>query len=348
VTRSPRSPERPPGLNGYAIRSARAVFEDAGCIYQPVDGSNDIGKDAYIDIVEGNEVTGELIALQIKGGGSYKRANGYGVPCSAADRDLWRTSSIPIFGIVHDPTDQRLHWTNLTGWARSLPHDSTASYAPVNTIWSLDARTIRDFLSQARAFLAVTGPPVLLDLASEDPQRQRTAILDAFAFARHDPKALLLVRAALRYFRDRSSLRLAIHVLALTIGHGDIFWHAGNWLPRATCEAVPPELRWTWHEAEQLIGATAPEEWDRGGLGQDVSVLLDADPDITDLLESLWVRTSDVDVALRTLLILVSAAGEDGLNAYDRLIAKRPDLMEDDYVFELRHHLADVGFVSMW
>lgn len=235
----------------------------------------------------------------------------------------------------HDRDDGRLVWTNLTAWARSLAADNKPSYAPVNAIWLLDARTIGDFLSQARALLAASGPPVLLDLASGDPLRQRTAIFDAFGLARHDPKGLLLVRAALRYFRDSAGLRLAIHVLTLTVGHGDIFWHADNWLSRETCEAVQSELRWTWQEAEQLIAATAPEEWDRGGLGQDVAVLLHADPD-------------RVDVALRALLILVSHADEEGLNAYQRLVALRPDLAEDGCARELRRHLEEFGFVSMW
>ena len=76
-----------------------------------------------MDLVEGTDVTGEMIALQVKGGISYRRGQSYAVPCSAADRELWRTSSVPVFGVVHDPETDKLHWTNLTAWARSLLPD---------------------------------------------------------------------------------------------------------------------------------------------------------------------------------------------------------------------------------
>ena len=51
-----------------ALRAVQAFFEDADHIYLPVPGGDDFGKDAYLDIVIDGEVTGDMIALQIKGG----------------------------------------------------------------------------------------------------------------------------------------------------------------------------------------------------------------------------------------------------------------------------------------
>ena len=223
----PAAPRKQVRLNRQpelaAVRAVRGVFEDGGHVVQPVDGSNDIGKDAYVDLVDGTDVSGEMIALQIKGGASYRRGQAYAIPCSPANRELWRTSSVPMFGIVHDPETDKLYWTNLTAWARSLPDGSGPGAAPVNGFWILEARTLTAFVTEARTFLRAAGPPVLLDLASDDPHRQRTAVYDAFALARHDARPLLLLRAALRYLKDRRALAPAIHFLALTIGHGDIF-----------------------------------------------------------------------------------------------------------------------------
>jgi hypothetical protein len=215
-------------------------------------------------------------------------------------------------------------------------------------MWALDARGLPHFINQARSFLRAAGPPALLDLASSDPLRQRSAVYDAFALARHDARPLLLLRAALRYLTDRRALAPAIHMLALTIGHGDVLWTPSNWLPLEVCAAVRSEFRWTPAEAERLITAADGMGWDRGNLGQDVYVLLCADPGFRELMEAVWDRTADEDVAHRALLILVDDARDQGLATWKRLINRRPALAAHDFIGELRVLLEESGSFSIW
>jgi hypothetical protein len=337
-------PNRPTEL--AAIRAVQALFEDANHIYQPVLGSNDIGKDAYVDIVEHGDVTGDVIALQIKGGESFRRSRGYAIPCTRADRELWRSSSIPVFGVVHDAG--KLHWTNLTAWARALSSEERAPAAPVDGTFTLDGRRLPSFCNQARAYLRADGPPALVDLAASDPLRQRAAVLDAFGLARNDARPLLLLRSSLRYMRDRAALAPAIRVLTLTVGHGDVFWTADNWLPEAVCDVVRGELRWSVAEAEQLIAVTEPEEWCRGGLGQDVHALLDADPNVNTAIERVYITTADDEVAYRCMLILIDAARHSGLDEWTRLVEVRPAIATDDFTIELRRLLEEFGVFTLW
>ncbi|MDQ6807719.1 MAG: DUF4365 domain-containing protein [Actinomycetota bacterium] len=337
-------PNRPAEL--AAIRAVQTLFEDANHIYQAVLGSNDIGKDAYIDIVVDGDVTGDVIALQIKGGASFRRSRGYGIPCTSADRDLWRTSSIPVFGIVHD--EGKLRWTNLTAWARALASDAQPAAAPVDATFALDERRLPSFLGQARAYLRADGPPALVELASSDPARQRAAVIDAFGLGRNDARPLLLLRACLPYMRDRAALAPAIQVLTLTVGHGDIFWTADNWLPEGVQNEVRSALRWSPEEVEQLIAVTEPEEWCRGGLGQSVHALLDADPGVNRTIEHVYSTTTDDEVALRCLLILVDAARDDGLAQWTRLVESRPGITANDLTIELRRLLEEFGFFTLW
>ena len=329
-----------------AIRVVQALFEDANHIYQSVLGSNDIGKDAYVDVVVDGEVTGDVIALQIKGGESFRRSRGYAIPCTAADRELWRSSSIPVFGVVHDAG--KLCWTNLTAWARSLASDAQPAAAPVDATFGLDERGLPSFLRQARAYLRADGPPALVDLASYDPVRQRAAVFDAFGLARRDPRPLLLLRASLRYMRDRSVLGPAIHILTLTVGHGDIFWTPDNWLSQSICDAVRRELRWSAAEVEQLIAVTEPGEWSRGNLGQDIHALLDADPNVNVAIERAYITTPKDEVAYRCMLILIDAARKDALAEMTRLIDLRPALATDDFGIELRRQLEEDNFFRLW
>jgi len=337
-------PNRPAEL--AAIRVVQALFEDANHIYQAVLGSNDIGKDGYVDIVDHGDVTGDVIALQIKGGESFRRSRGYAIPCTASDRELWRSSSIPVFGVVHDA--DKLHWTNLTAWARALGGDERPPAAPVDATFTLDERRLPSFLNQARAYLRADGPTALVGLASSDPVHQRAAVGDAFGLARNDVRPLLLLRASLRYMRDRAALAPAIQVLTLTVGHGDIFWTADNWLPEAVRDAVRGELRWSAAEAEQLMAVTEPEEWCRGGLGQDVHALLDADPNVNRTIERVYITTTDNEVAYRCMLILIDAAGPDGLAEWTRLVECRPGIATDDFTIELRRLLEEFGVFTLW
>jgi hypothetical protein len=328
-----------------ALRAVEALFDDANHIYQPITGSNDIGKDAVVDIVIDGETTGDLIALQIKGGASYRRSRGYAIPCSAADRELWRSSAIPVFGIVHDTG--HLFWTNLTAWARTLSSDARPASAPVDASFRLDERGLPSFLRQAHAYLRADGPPALLDLVSTDPLRQRAAVIDAFGLGRHDPRPLLLLRGSLRFMRDHAVLVPAIRILTLTVGHGDIFWTPDNWLSKPICDAVRRELRWSVDEVEQLIVVAELDGWWRGGLGQDVHALLDADPNVDVAIERVYITTPNDEVALRCMLILIDAA-QHALAEMTRLIGLRPALAADDLAIELRRQLEEDNVFRLW
>lgn len=323
----------------------QALFEDADHIYQPIVGSNDIGKGRRVDVIVDGEVTGDLIALQIKGGASYRRSRGYAIPCTAEDRELWRSSAIPVFGVVHDTGN--LYWTNLTAWARTLASDTPPASAPVDPTFRLDERGLPSFLRQAQAYLRADGPPALVDLASHDPIRQRSAVIDAFGLGRHDPRPLLLLRASLRYMHDHAVLVPAIRILTLTVGHGDIFWTPDNWLSKPICDAVRRELRWSVTEVEQLITVAELDGWSRGGLGQDVHALLDADPNVSVAIERAYITTPNDDVALRCMLILIDAA-QDALAEMIRLIDLRPALAADELAIELRRHLLEDHFFRLW
>ena len=64
-----------------------------------------------------------------------------------------------MFGVVHDAG--KLHWTNLTAWARALASDMRPAAAPVEATFALDERRLPGFLGQARAYLRADGPPAM-------------------------------------------------------------------------------------------------------------------------------------------------------------------------------------------
>jgi len=279
-----------------AVRAVTALFENAGMHVQQVDTANDIGKDLYVDLADEGRFTGELIAVQIKGGRSYRRADRtYALRASADDRALWAGSSVPVFGVIHDPDDGSLHWTNLSAWSRASGDDPRALAVTMSS-WSLTEGTLDAFLRQARTYLAASGPPALLGLADEDEDLQIEAIHDAFALGRTDPRPLLLVRRSLIFLGD-DALAQAVRLLTLALvrPHGDIYWTADNWIDGRVRARVSQELaEWSVPEAARLLALPDGEEWSRGGLGQDVAALIGSGwhPDVERLLEEVAITAS--------------------------------------------------------
>ncbi len=116
------------------------MFENAGMVVQEVDTANDIGKDLYVDLAQDGRFTGELIALQVKGGGSYRGPHGsHRLRADADDRDLQANGSVPVFGVIHDPDYDALYWTNLTSWSRSHLEEPGGAAATMSN-WSLTLR----------------------------------------------------------------------------------------------------------------------------------------------------------------------------------------------------------------
>lgn len=328
-----------------------ALFEDAGMVVQEVDAANDIGKDLYVDLAQDGRYTGELIALQVKGGRSYRGPNdSHRLRASADDRDLWANSTIPVFGVVHDPDCDTLYWINLTSWSRAHLAQGGDLSATTST-WALSSQSLQNFLTEARAFLRASGPPALLGLADDDEDQQIRALYDAFALGRTDPRPLLLIRRCVMSLSD-DALVAAIRILnlALLVSHGDIYWHPGNWIDERVRARVSQELSdWSVPEATRLLSLPDGEEWSRGGLGQDVAALIASGwgPDVQHLLETV-ATTQPFAAAWPALMLLVNAAGEDGPATFAEIVQRSPALRSSDVVAELGSVLAEHGSAYLW
>src|SRR5947209_19974063 len=66
--------------------------------------------------------------------------------------DLWRRSTVPVFGIVYDPWDNQLRWVDLTGYLRAHPQQDGGT-VPVSSRHTLDELTLRGvFAGAVRAY----------------------------------------------------------------------------------------------------------------------------------------------------------------------------------------------------
>jgi hypothetical protein len=179
---------------------------------------------------------------------------------------------VPVFGIVYDPNDHLLRWTDLTRYLRSNTEQESGTI-PVHREEVLDTSSLRGaFRAAVQKYTAVSGGAVALCLLSDIESLQADAVFDAWALGRHDARYLIILR---RLILDLNpvALRKAIALLSHATPHPDIFWTKENWIPQEIEEQVQTTFRWTPQEIARMISVLDPEEWGRGTLGQCLDML---------------------------------------------------------------------------
>jgi hypothetical protein len=329
-----------------AVNAARSLFEAASLVFQEVDHGNDYGKDAYLDLTDRNEITGTCIALQIKGGQTYRTGDGYCIPFDEATATFWARSSLPVFGIVHDPADGTLHWCNLTRHARTEWSGAGGGSVPIPRR-PLDDDTLSAFLREAHAYVQASTSSWSLGLLDADETVQASSVVDAFALGRSDPRALLLLRMCLCHLATKAT-RLAIHYLSHATPHPDIGWTEANWIPSPVKDKIAASFRWTPEELVHMLEAVEFDEFERGGLGESAFMLLTANERSRGTLRQVACGTADLDVRFTALYLLLYLAGREAPALFNEISSVARDLLDHPLADALTDTLGEWGYVTLF
>lgn len=143
-------------MERIAVNETRALLERHGHIVQEVEGGSDFGEDLYVSFVQKGRRTGDLVAIQVKGGLSFRRASGYAVS-TRKHADDWRKSNVPVICVVYDPEMRMLFWANASEQLRIAKADGK----PIRSVKIgesdvLADQTLNDFVREARRYLEIT------------------------------------------------------------------------------------------------------------------------------------------------------------------------------------------------
>lgn len=331
------------------VNAAQAFFERHGCVFQEVAQQNDFGKDdAYLDIAREGVITHLCVALQIKSGESYRTEQGeYFIPVER-HADSWRRSTVPVFGLVYDPSDQLLRWVDITGYLRAHPHQEGGSI-PVLANSILSQKSLHgEFGSAIATYGANNGATIALSLLPGGDS-QTEAVFDAWALGRHDARYLLLLRRLILEVQPHATRR-AIVALAHIGVHPDIFWTKDNWIGKEIKELVRPSFRWTPEEIAHMIRTIDNSEWGRGTLGQSFDVLMYEDPNAVAKLRSsvgLMLGAGDFVAGVRAAMLALSHS-RDARQELSLLIEGQPTLMGDEWFREIAVTVREFGDFSLY
>lgn len=349
---TPRKQSRPTRARGKAgYRRLEAVLEAANIVIQRVEGENDIGRDAFVDIVDGTDVMGGVVCIQIKSGrASYFHNGTWMIPGKPADFTLWRESTVPFFGVVHDDETDALRWVDLSE-AAMLALDKVLSpvtpgpfgrlSVPVPADNLLD-RDFSSFLEAAEeALKRRSGKPVAALLA-EDAAKVQSGIIDTFAMGRHDPTAFLLL-AALLHRLPKANRRHAISTLAMTTSHPDIPWTEHNWIPERVSRVVRERVSWTEQDLATLLAEIDEDGAQRGTFGQSVFHVLTLDRGIKPKLLSAALNRALPDHSrFWSTAFALYLSGEDAVAVLENMLRADESLYSEEGLFPPSHGLSGV------
>ncbi|MFE7229164.1 tetratricopeptide repeat protein [Streptomyces sp. NPDC057596] len=131
------------------VNAVRALLEEHDQIVQEIDGGNDYGEDLFVMFTKDGQRTGVSVAIQVKSGAKYKRANGYSIPVGEHAED-WKNSLLPVLGVVFDVDTRRLFWANLS--AALNESDELPTWVAVNAENELNGATVERFMELAHEY----------------------------------------------------------------------------------------------------------------------------------------------------------------------------------------------------
>lgn len=150
------------------IAYIRYIASQTGLIYRPFENV-DLGVDGALEFInENREPSGDLVLVQAKSGSSFIRSDAYYLQADRDHFETWARYSIPIVGIVHNPTKADARWVNISEHLKKhpeqVPDGPYRIRTPRNQVFTVEGVTdfIRKFRRDLKPATSVETPPNLL------------------------------------------------------------------------------------------------------------------------------------------------------------------------------------------
>lgn len=211
------------------------IVNDHGSIFRPVHQEDDFGIDGYIELVHSEEVSGRLIAVQIKSGDSYISKNKSQFEIDVNDRHLqyWRDFMVPVILVCYSPSNNIAAWVSVRDYIEREEYNNRAPLKKIVVAFSdiFDKKA----LSKGIAGLAhVRADERLLIKCAEmclsfdkKVRRQGFEILQQHPDSR-DLKITCLMARRLILDEDIETAKDALDILGYGVGRRRWSWNPNN------------------------------------------------------------------------------------------------------------------------
>ncbi|WP_423840671.1 DUF4365 domain-containing protein [Vibrio mytili] len=98
------------------VNFVRDIVESSNIIFHEVHQENDYGNDAFIELVDGADIKGITVAVQIKSGKSFCSDVSCSIPASKHHFEYWLSHSLNVVGVVYGPEEQKSYWIDIKNY----------------------------------------------------------------------------------------------------------------------------------------------------------------------------------------------------------------------------------------
>ncbi|RZJ88779.1 MAG: DUF4365 domain-containing protein [Chryseobacterium sp.] len=281
------------------INYVQGVVNNAGCIFNKVDGTNDIGIDGYIEFIHKNSPTGLCIGIQVKAGNSNLSAKG-SIITIKADRnhfEYWHNHILPIIAVVYIPEDEKAYWVDITQYI--VNDEDIIEHGPytirIDQANVFDTNNFNIFHHKIRKYLSSYGEDkffgrslkFLADL--ENPDRRYDAIRSLFSFHRDKLETWHYLISGFRFENDKKMQSALIYAYRHLLTHGDIWWHPGNIIEKTTSNKAKRLISkyFGLDEISKILDHIDDDGISRGTMGFDVNLIIRLIPERVDFLKKI-------------------------------------------------------------
>jgi hypothetical protein len=327
------------------VNFVRQVVEAANCIFHEIHHENDYGNDAFVEIVDGEEVTGICVGVQVKSGSSYCTPTSCRIPYSAKQAHYWSNHSLGVLGVVFDPAENVAYWTELKAHCKRTPGSGSLTFEKTE-FRRLD---LDNFAAVVVPRLLGRKPRLTFELAkryatSRDEEEHGIGVR-ALLYGYHDTlETWTILRAILTERPVKNLDPFIVYAFAHIPWHGDMIGHQ---VDKRVRQSVREAMRqWGRPELERLLALMDESGISRGSIGQSVYAIVDLCIDNPEpkLNELIFDKELAVEVRENGLLLLSYVLQE----AAEPMLARASlDPVLAEPAGELRYHLCECGFFGL-
>ena len=333
------------------VNYVRNIVEHSNCIFNEIHRENDYGNDGFIELVDGEILTGKCFLVQIKSGRSYNTKNSCTIPANVEHCNYWKSHKLSVIGIVFDPDEQCAFWMNISSFIKRNP--LIVSNGPYNL--TFPKRTINRFDSAGflEFFLPTfLGKSIILDhdrsvefAMSPDFDMHSIGVKSLFYGYRNELNTWDIFENILKERSTKSTTGYLAYIFAHIPGHGDIYWHKNSIINETTERLLKERLRhYDKDILVPLIRLVDENGFGRASIGQNVYAIIDLSVSNNGLKLLSIISDPDLEIqtkkdALLLYCLIKQEMSEDALMEISQRDSKLKSWAE-----ELLIHLKKEGF----
>ncbi len=296
----------------------------------------DVGIDGHIEFRnEQGQPTGAIALVQSKAGISYITASGeYHIRAKKQHFTIWSKYTLPVIGIVYNPTALDARWVNISEYLRANPgcieNGPYVIEAPASQPFSeQEFPKFQEVIERLHTRLGPQSPSELINrYLTGEPAIKEEVLTELFSGFRWTPLACFFIHQALRIETDQSIIAYLTYLLSFYRHYEDRFYTQHNYRP-LELDALASKCIDGFGVAEvvKMLSTIDPENGiDRGSMGQLVAIQLRA---ITDIVPKMHFiienRELETEIRFHAIVILVEYLEDNDYSFYERTLGMEQD-----------------------